>query len=670
MTGLTLAIIAAAGYLAAAAASLLAVRRVGQSVACAVSAAAGATTLVAGVMMLLSDRTRTLRVGAATVVGQLVLRGSPLAGLFLAVLGLIGVAVAGYARRYHHHGRGTAVYLAVYQLTMLACVGVLIAGTVPMFLIAWESMALGGYLLILRGYRRSEVAAGGFWFLALSEVGFVLIVAAFLLLATRTGSLDLSVIAARAGRLPVGVRSSAYLLALVGFGFKAGLVPLHVWLPEAHPVAPADGSAVLSGLVVKLGVYGIALFGFVLLGVGPAWWGLVTMGLGALSAVIGILYALTERDIKRFLAYSTIENIGVIVAALGAGMTFAAYRHPELAALMLIAALYHTANHASAKTLLFLEAGIVEHTTGSRDMDRLGGLIHRLPRSTTIVLIGTLGMAALPPLNGFVSEWLIFQGLFQGFRVPSHLVGILIVAAAATLGLTAGLAVNAFVRAFGIPYLGMPRTRAAADAVEDGQPVAGPGLLAAACVALGIGAPLVLSALARTAHEVTGTDIRPRLVIGKLTVIPAHTDFSALSPTYLAVYLIAVMAVPAAIYLTGRPYGVSRRAPVWDGGIVAFKPRMQYSAMTFASPVRVTFDAVYRPSVSIQRASDDPAGRSGPVHYDSQLRPRFHLFIYRPVVRAVEWLADRVRPIQSGDVNLYLLYVFLTVLTAYLLGAL
>jgi NADH:ubiquinone oxidoreductase subunit 5 (subunit L)/multisubunit Na+/H+ antiporter MnhA subunit len=336
---------------------------------------------------------------------------------------------------------------------------------------------------------------------------------------------------------------------------------------------------------------------------------------------------------------------------------------------MLIAALYHVANHASAKTLLFLEAGVVEHATGSRDMDRLGGLIHRLPRSTTIGLIGTLGIAALPPLNGFVSEWLIFQGLFQGFRVPSHLVGILIVAAAAALGLTAGLAVNAFVRGFGIPYLGMPRTRAAATAVETGQPVAGPGLLAAACVALGIGAPLVLSVLARAARAVTGTDIRPNLVIGKLTVIPAHTNFSALSPTYLAVYLIAVMAVPAAIYRVGRPYGVSRTAPVWDGGIVAFKPRMQYSAMTFASPVRVTFDAVYRPSVSIRRASDDPAGRSGPVHYDSEVRPIFQQFLYRPMVRAVEWLADRVRPIQSGDVNLYLLYVFLVVLAAYLLGA-
>ena len=285
------------------------------------------------------------------------------------------------------------------------------------------------------------------------------------------------------------------MLALVGFGFKAGLVPLHVWLREAHPVAPADGSAFLSGLVVKLGVYGILLFGFELLSAGPAWWGLLTMGLGAFSAVLGVLYSLTERDIKRFLAYSTIENVGIIITAAGAGMTFVAYGQRTLAAFLLLAALYHVASHGVSKTLLFLEAGVIEHSTGTRDMDRLGGLIHRLPRSSVISLTGTIGIAALPPLGGFVSEWLIFQGLFQGFRIPSHLVGILIVVAGAGLGLTSGLAVNAFIRSFGIPLLGMPRTRGAHDARERGQPLAGPGLLAVAIVALGVGAPLVLIAL-------------------------------------------------------------------------------------------------------------------------------------------------------------------------------
>lgn len=475
--------------------------------------------------------------------------------------------------------------------------------------------------------------------------------------------------AARSRQVSPGTRDAIFLLALTGFGFKAGLVPLHVWLPEAHPVAPADGSGFLSGMVVKLGVYGIVLFTTELLNTGPAWWGLVTMGLGALTAVIGILYALAERDIKRFLAYSTIENVGVIVIAVGAGMTFTSYGQTTLGAFLLLAALYHVANHGLYKTLLFLEASVIEHAAGTRDMDRLGGLIHRLPRTAAISMIGTLGIATLPPLNGFVSEWLIFQGLFQGFRIPSHLVGILIVVAAACLGLTGGLAVCAFVRAYGIPFLGMPRTKEASTATESGQPVVGPGLLAAGCVALGVGAPAVLTALGRAVHTVTSVDLLPQVMVGNLTIIPAHTNFAPFSPTYLTVFLVAVLIVPIVIHVAGRPVARSRRTPVWDGGILTFKPRMQYSAMTFAAPVRVTFDRLYQPTVTMQRASDDPAGRSGPVHYETEVTPLFQRYLYGPVIAAAQYCARLVTPIQSGNVNLYLLYVFL-VLLAYLFGAL
>jgi hydrogenase-4 component B len=421
---------------------------------------------------------------------------------------------------------------------------------------------------------------------------------------------------------------------------------------------------------LALGAYGIALFAFRLAPPSGSWPGLLTMGAGAATAAIGILYALRERDIKRFLAFSTIENTGIIVTAFGAAMIFHAYRQQALWAFLLIAGLYHVANHGCYKTLLFLEAGVIEHATGTQDMDRLGGLIHRLPRSAVIAFTGTLGIAALPPLNGFVSEWLIFQGLFQGFRTGSHLAGILIVLAAGTLGLTGGLAIYAFVRGFGIPFLGMPRTRQAAVATESAQPVAGPGLLAVACVALAVGAPVVLAGLARAAHTVTGVTLGPLLLPGKLTVIPAHTDFSAFSPTYLTVFLVCALLVPLLIYLAGRPRARSVTVPVWDGGMVSFRPRMQYSAMTFSAPTRVMFDGLYRPSVTVTRPSDDdPAGRSGPVHYEAQVTPVFQRYLYRPVIRGVEWLASFVRPLQSGDVNLYLLYVFAVILLAYLLGA-
>jgi formate hydrogenlyase subunit 3/multisubunit Na+/H+ antiporter MnhD subunit len=644
--------------------------RAGIRACCAVSGLGGAAALAAGASALLSGNSRVVSAGGSVVVGTLQLQSTSLAGVFVALLGLIAVATAAYVPRYHEPGHATGLYLGVFNLAVLASLAVLVAGNVVTFLVAWETMALLCYLLILRRPRRREVAAGAFWFLALSEAGFVAIVAAFVILAAKTHTMQLDLIAARAHLVSGDWRVAAYLLALTGFGFKAGLVPLHVWLPEAHPVAPADGSAFLSGLITKLGVYGIALFGFVLLPDGPAWRGILTMAAGAVTAAIGILYALNERDIKRFLAFSTIENIGIIVTAFGAAMTFLAYGQRLLWAFLLLAGLYHVANHGTYKTLLFQEAGVIEHATGTRDMDRLGGLAHRMPRSSVITFVGTLGIAALPPLNGFVSEWLIFQGLFQGFRTGSHLVAILIVLAAGTLGLTGGLAVYAFVRGYGIPFLGMPRTRQAAAASESRQPQAGPALLAVACVAFAVGAPVMLAGLARAMRTVTGVTLRPVLLPGNLTVIPAHTNFSGFSPTWLTVFLLAVCAVPVLIYLAGRPRGGSRIEPVWDGGIVEFKPRMQYSAMTFSAPTRVMFDALYRPSVSVHRASDDPAGSSGPVHYESEATPIFERYLYRPVIRAFEWLADVVRPIQSGDVNLYLFYVFAAVLVAYLIAAL
>jgi hydrogenase-4 component B len=664
---------AGGAWLAAALAGLLAgSRRPGFWACCGLSALGGAAAAAGGGWSMVYGNTGLVTPGGGPTIvgGPLQLQATSLAGVFVALLGLVAVAIAWYAPRYHEPGRGTAIYLAAYNLALLACLAVLAAGGMVTFLVAWETMSLACYLLILRHPRSDASARGAFWFLALSEIGFLLVVAAFVILSSKTHATSLDAIAARAHLVGGGWLAAAFLLALAGFGFKAGLVPLHVWLPEAHPVAPADGSGFLSGVVVKLGVYGIALFAFRLDPVAGAWPGLVTMGTGALTAAIGILYAMRERDIKQFLAYSTIENTGIIVTAFGAAMIFHAYRLPALSAFLLIAGLYHVANHGCYKTLLFLEAGVVEHATGTRDMDRLGGLVHRLPRSAVIAFTGTLGIAALPPLNGFVSEWLIFQGLFQGFRTGSDLFGILIVLAAATLGLTGGLAIYAFVRGFGIPFLGMPRTRQAAAARETGQPLAGPGLLAVACAALAVGAPVMLAALSRTARTVTGVTLGPLLLPGKLTVLPAHADFSAFSPTYLAVFLVAACAVPALIYLAGRPRAASVSVPVWDGGMVSFKPRMQYSAMTFSAPTRVTFDALYRPLVSVRRASDDdPAGRSGPVHYEVQVTPLFERYLYRPVIRAVEWLADAVRPVQSGDVNLYLLYVFAVILLAYLLGA-
>lgn len=666
ITDLVLA--AGALWLLAAVSGIGAARAAWLLVTALLSGVGGAVALVAGILLAIHGHGAGVE-STANVVGSLSLRPGALAAAFIALLGIVGLALALYVPRYHAPAPGTALYLAVYNLALLASLAVLTAGSVTTFLVAWGSMSLLSYLLILRHQEREQVTRGAFLFLALSESGFALIVAAFAILATQTGSLELATIAQRAAHVGAGWRDAAFLLALVGFGFKAGMVPLHIWLPAAHPVAPADGSAFLSGLVIKLGIYGIALFGVTLLPGGPAWWGVVVLAFGAISAVLGILYALMERDFKRFLAFSSIENIGIILVALGASLVFTSYHRHAIGVFLLITALYHVVNHGVYKTLLFLEAGVVEHTTGTRNLDRLGGLIRRLPRSSVIALVGTLGIAALPPLNGFVSEWMLFQGLFQGFRIPNHTVGILIVIAGGMVALTGGLAINAFARAYGIPFLGMARTRGAAQANERGQPVAGPALLATACVFLGVGAPLVLAALDDVARAVTGVNIHSVLLVPQLGVIPAHENFSEFSPTYLAAFMLAVSAVPIAIYLAGRRRARSRAVPVWDGGILSFKPRMQYTATTHANPVRVAFDPIYRPAIELERASDDPAGRSGPVRYGFQVTPVFERYLYQPVVRLVETLARFVRPIQSGDVNLYLFYVFVAVIIAFAIYA-
>ena len=660
---------AAAAWAIAAAVGLGASGRTFLDVSAWASAAGGLCALVGGVLLALQGHPSGAIASAASLVGSLSLQATPLAAAFVVVLGLVSMAVGLYAWRYHSPSRGNAVYLFVYNLALLASLAVLLAGNVTTFLVAWETMTLSSALVILRHFQGQGVARGTFLFLALGEVGFAMVIVAFVLLATQCHSLDLATIAVRARSVPLPWRSAAFVLALVGFGFKSGLVPLHIWLPAAHPVAPADGSAFLSGLVVKLGVYGIALFGFELLGHPPAWWGLLAMAAGALSALVGILYASVEPDFKRFLAFSTIENVGIIVTALGAGMTFTSYGVRYLGSFLLLVALYHVVNHGAYKTLLFLEAGVVEHATGTRDLDHLGGLVHRLRATSAITMVGTLAIAALPPLNGFVSEWLIFQGLFQGFRLPGHVPGVLFVLAAATLGLTAGLAVMAFARAYGVGFLGMPRTRHAAEARERTQPILGPAVLAVACVALAVGAPAVVLALDHVTRAVTGVELRPELLLPDLTIIPAHTNFSGFSPTYLAVFIVAVSAVPLLIYLAARPLGDEQRVPVWDGGIVEFKSRMQYTATTFSNPTRVTFQRFYSPDIEVDRASEEPAGRSGPVHYRMRIQPLFETYLYRPITRFVQGVARTLRPIQSGDVNTYLLYILVVVVIAYFVAS-
>ncbi len=397
----------------------------------------------------------------------LALRVDGLSAFFLVVIGVVGAAASVYGFGYSaaYEGRYSLRLLGAMLNVLLLSLSVqVMADNALTFLMAWEAMSLSAYALVLTEHDRPGTVRAAHWYIAIMHAGFVALVAMFLLLSA--GELTTSFASMRSAVLTPGTRNAVFVLAMLGFGAKAGIAPLHVWLPMAHPVAPSHVSALLSGVVIKMGVYGLLRVTIDLLGGGPAWWGGVVLAVGTVSALLGVLYALMEHDLKRLLAYHSVENIGIIFIGIGAGLMFQTYGLVALAALGVVSGLYHTINHACFKALLFLGAGAVLHATGTRNMEEMGGLIKRMPCTALFFLIGACAIAGLPPLNGFASEWLVFQALLGGSAIPQPEVAVLMPVAVAMLALTSGLAAACFVKAFGITFLAIPRSREAELAHE------------------------------------------------------------------------------------------------------------------------------------------------------------------------------------------------------------
>src|SRR5881296_1438261 len=436
----------------------------------------------------------------------LALRADGLSAFFLVVVGLGGAAASVYGFGYsaHYDGRYSLRLLgAMFNVLLLSLAIQVLADNALTFLVTWEAMSLSAYLLVLVEHDQHGTVRAANWYLAVTHAGFTALVAAFLVLAG--GDMTGSFAAMRSATLPPATRNVVFLLALVGFGTKAGVIPLHVWLPMAHPVAPSHVSALLSGVVIKMGVYGLMRVALDLLGGGPPWWGGVVLGLGAVSALLGVLYALMEHDLKRLLAYHSVENIGIIIIGLGAGSILQSYGLHALATIGFIGALFHTLNHACFKGLLFLGPGNVLHQARTRNMEEMGGLIKSMPQTSLLFLIGSAAIAARPPLNCFASEWMVFQALLGGTHIPKPEVAIGFPVAVGMLALTSGLAAACFVKAFGISFLAMPRTDPAATAQEAPGPMRFAGwLLADACVLLGLGASVVVPVLYRVLESVDG----------------------------------------------------------------------------------------------------------------------------------------------------------------------
>jgi formate hydrogenlyase subunit 3/multisubunit Na+/H+ antiporter MnhD subunit len=462
--------------------------------------------------------------------------------------------------------------------------------------------------------------------------------------------------AIRASHLSTGLAALVLTLAVIGAGSKAGVVPLHAWLPLAHPAAPSQVSALMSGVMTKVAVYGFIRIVFDLLGPPAWWWSMLVLAVGGITAVMGVLYALMQHDLKRLLAYHTVENIGIIYIGLGLALAFKAHGMEVAAALALTAGLFHVFNHSVFKSLLFFGAGSVLNATGERDMEHLGGLIHRMPQTAFVFLVGCVAISALPPLNGFVSEWLTFQAILLSPHLPSWGLKFLVPAVGALLALSAALAAACFVKAFGVSFLGRPRTPAAASAQEtDSNSLAAMYFLAALCLVAGILPGLFIDALAPAARALVGTSMPHQAGLAWLTIVPIAESRSSYNGLLVFIFVLLSGSI-AAFAIHRLASDRLRRAPAWDCGYPDPSPATQYTASSFAQPIR----RVYGTSVFHAREIGEmpPPGSTAPARLTVELRDLIWDFAYAPIAGFVGIAADRLNVLQFLTIRRYLTLVF------------
>jgi formate hydrogenlyase subunit 3/multisubunit Na+/H+ antiporter MnhD subunit len=583
------------------------------------------------------------------------LRLDDLSRVFLVLLGGTSVGVSLFASGYFRKGEGTAPGLLGLQYHLfLASMGfVLLADDAYAFMVAWETMALSSYFLVTAQHGIPEIRSAGFLYLLMAHVGALAILLCFGIL--QGGTWLFSFDAMRASTLPAPWATAAFLLALFGFGAKAGLLPLHVWLPEAHPAAPSPVSALLSGVMLKTAVYGLLRVTFDLIGDPLWWWGLMVLALGLATAVFGVVFAAVQTDMKRLLAYSSVENLGVLFTGIGLAVVFHGVGMDELAALALVAVLYHSLNHAFMKSLLFLGTGAVLHATGQRNLGRLGGLIHRMPWVAWLTLVGVLAIAGLPPLNGFVSEWLLLQTFLFAHEVPRPFVNMLLPLGAAVVALAAALAGYVMIKFFGIIFLGQPREPSLARAHDvDGLGKAGLAWLAAGCALLGLLPNQVIGMLGNATRQLIG-GAPDSAGVSWWMLAPLPERAVSYAPLVLLAVIVAVVAVSFLIVrvVYRRPV---RRVPAWDCGFARPDPRMQDTAEGFGQPIRHIFQSFF----AMQRELPSPLDAA--PRYRVVVGDRFWQGLYLPIAGLLQRAANAVAWLQQGRISVYLSYSFLTLL--------
>ncbi len=621
-------------------------------------ALAGLIAAAAGLMALRGTGadTAVLPLGLPWLPWQL--RLDALAGFFLVVIGVVSVAVGLYGRAYVRsleHGRDSLTALGGFTGLFLAgMLLVVLADDAFLFMVAWEVMSLASYFLVAFHHEQAANRRAAFLYLVMAQLSGLTILLGFGVLASFGGGFDFD--AMRAAEPSPAWASMAFGLALIGFGMKAGLVPLHAWLPEAHPVAPSHVSALMSGVMLKVAVYGFMRFAFDLVGELHWQWGVAVLAVGSVSALLGVLYALMQHDLKRLLAYHSVENIGIIFIGLGLSLLYLASDHTTLGVLALIAALYHTINHALFKGLLFLGAGAILHSTHERDLEQMGGLLRRMPWTGLFFLVGCVSISALPPFNGFVSEWLTFQSALQAWQLDSGVLRSVVPIAAAMLALTGALAAACFVKVYGVAFLGRARGRH----VRRARPVprgmrTGQGLLAVLCFVLGVAPTMFIGLLQAVPQQILGATLPQATAGGWLWLTPIAAETASYSAPLLVVLLLLLMGLTAWTWRRGTVRRV-RRNDAWDCGFAPPGPRMQYTATAFAQPIRRVFGLLFRIEEGLTRRGD------GRLHYRLSVQDRAWGLFYLPAARVVESAARRVVWLQAGSVRFYLGWTLATLL--------
>jgi hydrogenase-4 component B len=664
---MTISMMMILGYLAGALSALLLRGRLSRWCIAAGTLTGAVAGIVVALQGMISQAAAEFMVPAAEPLLRMTFTLDPLGAFFLLLIGVAAIASAVYGIGYTADAQSPRLLGFMLNLFLLSMSLVVMASNVLAFLVFWEGMSLASYFLVISESQSPETLSAGVWYAGMAHAGFASIALALLLAAGGTPGMLFAEI--RPAILSPALKNLVFVLALLGFGSKAGLVPLHVWLPKAHPAAPSHISALMSGVMVKLGIYGILRVSLDLLGGGPAWWGGLILMLGAGSALLGVLYALMEHDLKRLLAYHTVENVGLIAMGVGLALIFRSHGLAEVAALALVAALFHTLNHGIFKGLLFMGAGAVLHATGTRNMEEMGGLIRHMPVTSVCFLIGAAAISGLPPLNGFASEWMLFQSLMAGTNIPQSLFAALMAVGVGILALTAGLAAACFVKAFGISFLAIPRSHKAENAHEvPGTMRTGMLFLAAACVLLGVLANWTAIFIARATAGIPGIAAGGvRFSLGALMTVPGQS--SRVSPILMALLLLVAAGLVPIAFRLFRVNPKLRFADSWGCGRVNQSPRMEYTGTAFAEPLRRIFSALYRPTKDVT-IDFHPESKYfvQSIQYRSEVRSWFEELLYEPLSRGVERLGDAGRRIQSGSIHLYIGYIFLALLTLLLLS--